>query len=268
MARTFAQIEEAILTAKTADANLSALTSTSKTAVWRLWVKIVAAAILMIELLWDQKKKELDEAADSAIAGNDKWYADRVLEWQYGYSLTVTKSGKLVYLIDDPDARLVKKVSSLTLGRTLRIKVAKASGDNLIPLTAGEKVSLETYIKDIKFAGTEHLLTSTNADLVKLQVSQVYFDGKLDPDTFKTAFELALNNYLKNIYYNGLFNINDFRDAGEAVPGCKDFQISWVEIKPATGAYAIVNLDYNPVSGYFKIDPAYALADQITYIPV
>lgn len=266
MARTIDEIKTSILAAKAADSNLSGLTSTSKTAIWLLWVNIVAYAHLFIEQLWDQKKLELEEAAEKAVAGTDKWYADRVLEWQYGYSLTES-NGKLIYLIDDPDARLVTKVASFTAGRILRIKVAKDSSGDLVALSAAEKASLDTYLRDIKFAGTEHILTSIDADLVKV-TAEVFYDGKLDLAAFKTEFELALNSYLKNIYYNGFFNINDFRDSGESLIGTRDFQISSVEIKASGGVYAAVTREYNPASGYFKIDPAFPLSTQITYTAV
>lgn len=266
MARTIEEIEEVMLTAKAADSNLNSLTSTSKTAIWRLWIKIISAAHLLLEQLWDQKLIELEQAADKAIAGNDKWYADQILKWQYGYTL-IEQDGRLDYLIEDEDAKLVKKVASFTEGRILRVKVAKESGSDLVPLTAAEKISLETYIRDIKFAGTEHLLTSVDPDLVKATAA-VYYDGKLDLNAFKTAFELALNNYLKNIYYNGFFNFNDFRDAGEAVIGCHDFQVTAIEIKPNGGVFTAVTREYNPVSGYFKVDPAFPLDTQITYTPL
>lgn len=264
MARTEEEIFDAMVVAKDADANLNTLTSTSKTSIWRLWMKVVSGAIKLLEDLWDQKKLELEEAAASAITGTEKWYANKVLEWQYGYALAEV-DGKLKYLIEDEDAKLVKKVATPSVGGILYIKVAK--GDPLEPLSAAELVSLDTYVKDIKFAGTKHLTVSVDPDLVHA-VGTVYYDGKLDLTTFAATFEAALNAYLKNIFFNGYFNINDFRDAGEAVIGCKDFQIDSVEIMPDSGSYVAVTLEYNPASGYFLIDPAYPLNTELTYVAV
>ncbi len=264
MARTFDEIKAELLNAKAADSTLNGLTSTSKTAIWLLWINIVAYAHLLLEQLWDQKKLELEAAADAAIAGTDKWYAQKVLEWQYGYSL-VEVDGRLKYITDDEDARLVKKVATTSVGGILYIKVAK--GDPLEKLTSVELVSLDAYIRDIKFAGTRHVLVSTDPDLVK-SVATVYFDGKLDPTLFATQFEAAINAYLFNIFFNGYYNINDYRDAGEEVIGCKDFQVESVEIKPDSGSYVAVTLEYNPASGYFLVDPAFPMSTQFTYVPV
>lgn len=266
MAQTIEEIQADIIVAKEADANLSGLTSPSKVSIWLGWVQIVAKAIKTLQDLWDVKKAELEAAAESAVPGTESWYAKRVLEWQYGYPLAEDNKGKLYYLIQDDNAKLVKKVAAITVNRVLQIKVAK--GSPLAPLSSAEKVSLDSYIKAIKFAGTKHVLISTNPDLVKLTGTEVYYDGKLDLPTFQAAFELALNNYLVNIFFNGYLNINKFRDAGEAVPGTVDFQTGVVEAKEDGGSYVNITLNYNPVSGYFKIDPAFPLSTQITYIPV
>lgn len=264
MAQTQAEIEADIIAAKNADANLAGLTSPSLVAKWRLWIKIISAAIKQLQDLWDTKLEDLNAAADAAVSGNDKWYASRMFDWQYGHAL-FESNGKLIYLVPDEAAKIVNKVAVQTVNRLIYIKVAK--GSPLQKLSAAEITALDDYIKQIKFAGSQHVLVSTDPDLIKLTAT-VYYNGQLDLSTFKTAFELALNTYLTNIFFNGNFNINKFRDAGEAVEGTEDFQIASVEIKPDTGAYLPVTLNYNPASGYFKIDPAYPLATQITYIPV
>ena len=264
MARTEEDIYNELVAAKEADTTLSGLTSSSKTAIWRLWLKVISYAQLLLEQLWDRKQLELEAAADAAIAGTDKWYATKVLEWQYGYSL-VEVDGRLKYLTDDEDARLVKKVATTSVSGVLNIKVAK--GDPLEKLTAAELVSLDAYVRDIKFAGTKHVVISTDPDLVHA-VATVYYDGKLDVTAFATTFEAAINAYLRDIFFNGYFNINRYRDAGEAVIGCKNFQISSVEIKPDSGSYTAVTLEYNPASGYFLVDPSYPMSTEFTYVPV
>lgn len=267
---TSEEIKAEIIAAKNADSNLDGLDSPSSTSIWLSWVNVFTSVIKGILDLIDRKKIELQEAAANVIGGNDKWYAKKVLEWQYGYPLFDNEQGQLYYLVEDADARIVNKVAAKTVGKTLYIKVAK--GDPLEPLTVAERTSLDDYIQEIKYAGTQHLLTSVDADLVKLDAT-VYYDGKLDLTEVQTAFELALNNYLLNIFFNGFFNINKFRDAGEAVEilGSKaiiDFQIASVEIQPDGGTYIPVTLNYNPQSGYFHIDPAYPLSTVITYVPV
>ena len=90
--------------------------------------------------------------------------------------------------------------------------------------------------------------------------------GKLDLAAFKTLVEDAINSYLEGIFFNGKFNINKFRDAIEKVSGTLDTDNILVEVKPEAGAYASVDRENDPASGYYKIDAVYPLATQITYV--
>jgi len=274
MARTKSEIEQVILAAKAAESGLDALSSTSKTAIWRLWVKITASAHWVFESLIDLKIQEMKDRAAAAVGGTDKWYADRMLEFQYGHSL-VEQDGKLVYLVDDPASRIITKVASKTevvnARAVLKLKVAKGDVGSLVKLTDQERTAAWSYLQDILYAGTNISFVSLDADLVKITGMKVYYDGKLILADFKTAFELAINTYLNGIYFNGVFSVNKFRDACEKVPGLIGGpDIPLVEIKPVSGAYTQVAREYNPDSGYFIIDPAFPLSDPsvIEYIPV
>lgn len=267
MARNILQIEEEIQTSIDAESSLSTLTSTSVTAIWKQWKAIIAQAFNKLETLWDVKKKELEDLANAAIPGNAKWYAARVKEWQYGYALSEL-DGKLYYLVNDDGAKLVARVAAVD-GVPLQIKVAKDVSGTLTPLTSLERASLDSYIRDIKFAGTDHQLISIDPDLVR-PVAKCYYDGKLDLADFKTSVELALNNYLANIGFNGKLNINKLRDAAEGVFGMIDFQLETLSAKPTGGSYAFITREYLAESGYFIFDPALPLDDaaQLEYISV
>jgi len=262
MARTLDQIKQTILDAKTAEADLNVLTSTSSTAIWKLMINIFAQAAQLLESLWDAKKIELEDLAASILPGTPDWYASEVKRWQYGHGLTES-SGKLIYLVQDEAAKLVKAVA-VVQGSPLKIKVAKYNSGTLVPLTAGERTSLDSFILDIKFAGTNHMLYSIDPDVVK-PTATCYYDGKLDLTTFKTALELALNTYLSGIYFDGNLNKNRYRDAAEAVDGVIDFDLTKLEARTSTGSYAEVLRQYAPLSGYHVHDAAFAAG--INYVP-
>jgi hypothetical protein len=261
MARTQAEIEGIIEAAKGDEAALDGVTTTSRVSVWVGLKRVFASAQVRLEQLWDQKKIELDEAAAAAVAGTEKWYAQQVLLWQYGYPW-VEIDGQLVYLIEDLEARLVTKVAVTTIGRIVYIKVAKDDGaEGLEPLSALERVSLESYIRAKKFAGTRHLLVSVVSDKVAI-TGNVYFDGKLVESEFAERFEAALDLHLKEIFFNGVLNKNRLRDAGEKVPGIIDFDLTLLRAKNDGGTYQTVTREYLPASGYFAIDEL-----NLTYIP-
>jgi hypothetical protein len=258
--RSQQEIEELIEAAKEAESSLDGITTTSRASVWVGIKRVVAYAHHLLEQLWAESKRELEQAAASAIAGTAAWYASKVREWQYDYPL-IEVNGRLVYLIDDADARLATKVAVNVLGKVLYIKVAKDSNGTLVPLTSEEKVSLDSYIRQIKFAGAQHIVVSTLPDDVRI-TGNVYYDGKLDLTAFQTAFESALNTYLKEIFFDGVLNKNRLRDAGEAVSGVIDFDLTTLEAKANTASsYTTVSREYAPASGYYDVD-----AFTLTYI--
>ena len=59
MARTVETIYADLLARKEADTNLNELSSTSKTAIWRLWIYIVAYATNVLEMLFDSHATEV-----------------------------------------------------------------------------------------------------------------------------------------------------------------------------------------------------------------
>jgi hypothetical protein len=261
MARTKAEIEQEIENAKDAEASLVGITTTSRASVWVGIKRVVAFAIRQLELLWDAKKRELEEAAASAISGTAQWYAEQVRIWQYNYSLS-EQNGRLGYLVIDEDARLASKVAVTVSGKTLQVKVAKDDGNGgLEPLTVDEKVSLDSYMRAIKFAGTQHVVISTDSDKVRV-TGTVYYDGKLDLTEFENTFKAALNQFLKDIFFDGVLNKNRLRDAGERVIGVNDFDFTLLEAKPDGGNYVAVPREYAPVSGYYEVD-----VFNLTFVP-
>jgi len=77
------------------------------------------------------------------------------------------------------------------------------------------------------------------------------------------VFEGALNTFLKDIFFNGVLNINRLRDAGELVSGVIDFDITSLQAKAnLASSYTTVTREYAPASGYYTVDQF-----NLTYIP-
>ena len=270
MARKLSEIIAIIDAQKAAEASLAGV-STSAGSIYTVVKYIVAYAHLSLELLMDMFTADLDQRAAQAIPGTAKWYADRVLEWQYGDVLTVV-DGKAVYAVIDLTKRIVTHVAITEVGGKVLIKVAKTSGGLLVKLTSAEMIALASYINDIKFAGTQTQIVSIDADIVKM-TAVIYYDGEKIVADVKALVEPALKTFLQNIYFDGTYNINLQREALLILaPVVKDVDILSVQIRPASGAYATVTRIYKPQSGYFKVnaivDSAPGADDTlITYIP-
>jgi hypothetical protein len=89
MARNIIDIQNKILDGIAADANLVALNSPSKTAIYRLLVFVVAYAIWLLEVIFDAHKTEIDTAIYNQKSGTPRWYSSMSLAFQYGFALKV-----------------------------------------------------------------------------------------------------------------------------------------------------------------------------------
>ena len=96
MARTLQEIEAQIIAEKDTRPELAGLTSTSATAIWRLWVYIIAFAIWTQEVLFDKYQAEMRDMIDDLRPGTLRWYQQKCLEYQFGDVLQYI-NGQYVY---------------------------------------------------------------------------------------------------------------------------------------------------------------------------
>ena len=62
-------------------------------------------------------------------------------------------------------------------------------------------------------------------------------------------------------------NTNALIDAVQATEGVRDIDINTLEGKPNAGVYVPIDREYDTSAGYIKIDPAFDLATNLTYVP-
>ncbi|PHN00637.1 hypothetical protein [Flavilitoribacter nigricans] len=253
-----------------ADAELSGLSSTSKTAVWRLWAFVTAVQIWMHEFLWVKYKAFLDQAATYAQPHTLAWYQRKALEYQHGDTLIVD-NGSVIYSPIDPDNRIIIacSVKETTQGIVV-LKAAKDDGNGgLTALSEAEKDGFEGYVNRFKDAGVRTQIISQNADVLKL-VADVYYSPGISPiDTFKPAFEAAINEFLLNLPFDGVIRKISLIDAMQNVLGFVDIGINEMAVSVAydiTPNFVNVNLSYETVSGFLQVDENFPLDTQINYI--
>jgi hypothetical protein len=268
MARTPQEIFLTMESAKNADPKLQGLTSTSQTALWRLMLWLVAVVQSHLEDLYDAFKMEVLQIAATAQVANLAWYQSEILKLQLGDSL-IFLNKRYQYATIDEAKKIVKRcvVIEDSNGR-LTVKVAKLNGVNLLPLSISEQQALVSYIKKIRVAGTRFVLISTNGDILKLTLS-VYFDPIILQTTVQENVELAINNYIKNLPFNGEFLITHLVDNIQKVEGVKDVVIGNIASKyVASETYQNIVRSNVPIGGYYRISDAQneTLSDTITYI--
>ena len=211
--------------------------------------------------------------AAKMIPGTARWYYEQCLLFQYGDGLSYIDGKYQYYPVNDAN-RIIELAACVEVADQVQLKVAKLDGGGLpVPLSADEIAAFEAYVDDIKFAGTNTLVISEDADLLHAVYTILYdplmlaSDGSLlsDPATFPV--EDAIEEYIQNMPFNGTFFASKFEDAIQGAQGVIGFSRTTLEAKYGALAYATVSEKYNSRAGYMAIDPAFPLSGTLTYTP-
>lgn len=250
---------------------LNDLNSTSKVAIWRLLLYIVATAIWFHEAVWDLFRTEIENKISNGIWGTVRWYHAQVLKFQFGDTLTYNNTThQYQYPVIDTAKKIVKRCSIVEqMNGLLLIKVAKFDS-TIQPLSQAEQDALNSYIKKIRFAGTWFQVVSGNGDLLRIEYVIIY-----DPITPLTIVRpnvvVAIENYISNLPFDGLFRVVHLIDAIQSIEGVVDVAIpsNSVQTRLSTSAnFTNIQTNHLPTYGYYKIDPtpSNTLNDTLTFI--
>ena len=234
MARTVSVIYDSIIDYKKSREELSDLNSTSQVAIYKLWAYISAVAIFTHELLWDLYREEIIGILDARIAGTNDWYVGEALKYQDGDELVLLENGtRAGYSPVIEGNRIITRCAYfedlISFEGRLNLKMAKGSPDNLSELTLGEELRVESYFERIKFAGTNINIISIQADEIILSDISVFHDNVRTDDEVRLDVETAMNDFLIDLPFDGIFYIESFRDAIQQVRNVVDVEI--VELK-------------------------------------
>ncbi len=268
MARTISEIQQEILTAKENEPALAELNSTSKVAVWRLWVYITAFVIHTLERLFDQHKKEVSEALSELKPHTARWYRNKALAFQYGFDL-IEDSDKFdnVGSTEEQIANSkIVKYSAVTESETesrLIVKIATEQGGELQPISTEQKEIFEAYMNEIKDAGVKITVISYPADRLRLGFKIVRNPLVLDEQGYNiltgtNPVQEAIENYLKNLPFNGELSLMKLIDAIQQVEGVEDLALLEASSSYFDGddftSYENIAIKTIAKSGYFKTE--------------
>jgi hypothetical protein len=285
MARTIEEIYNALVEEKERLSSLNALqpaiddsqtlltnlTTSSKVAIWRLLLWVVAFGIWTHEKVFDLHKQEIEARANELITGVPLWYRDQSLVFQYGDAL-VWNGKKYLYDPIDLNKRIIKRCSVIEAAGQVRIKVAKLTSDVPSPLSTEERTAFLEYIQKIKFAGTNVAIISEEADKIR-----VYYKIKRDPLVLASNGEListpgtfpvndAIESYIKNLPFDGVFSVTQLTDAVQKAVGVVDPVLISAEAKYGSLAYQNIEMTYESNAGHMAIDEDFPLEATITYV--
>ena len=277
MARTIQEIQTLILQAKAQEPALNELNSTSKVAIWRLWVYIIAVAIWSLEKLFDQHRADIDKRLASLKPHTARWYRSKALAFQYGFDLLPDsdKFNNTGHTEEQIEASKIVKYSAVVEspneGRLI-VKIAGEQGEQLQPITDAQKQAFEAYLSEIKDAGVRLSVVNYQPDILHLQMKIVYDPLVLDSNgqSITNAFnpiERTIKAYLKKLPFNGELVLAHLIDALQQAEGVKIPHLVLAQSKNITssgeyGAFETIEISKIPTAGYFTIDNF----NDITYV--
>ena len=277
MARTIQEIQTLILQAKAQEPALNELNSTSKVAIWRLWVYIIAVAIWGLEKLFDQHRSDIDKRLAELKPHTARWYRSKALAFQYGFDLLPDsdKFNNQGHTEEAIEASKIVKYSAVIESKNegrLIVKIAGEQNDTLQPITDAQKQSFEAYLQEIKDAGVRLSVVNYQPDVLHLQMKIVYDPLVLDSNgqsiihATKPVEEL-IKSYLKRLPFNGELVLAHLIDALQQAEGVKIPHLVLAQSKNITssgeyGAFETIEISKIPTAGYFTIDNF----NDITYV--
>lgn len=282
MARTVQTIYNEMLSEKAKYQSLNGLTNTTSVAIWSSLMYACAVVMTSFEQLQDVFKFELLETAKKLPIGTAKWYAQKALDYQEGYTLTYNHvNGAFEYTVTDSTSLLCKVSSCVNEGGNVVIKVAKDNGiGGLTNLTQPEIDNVYNYFQTIKMIGPIVKVLSMQPDLMRLNI-KVKIDNTIinslgqsvtSPTTYPV--EDAINYHISSYSlttFGSEFTLLSLIDAIQSIKGVVNVKINSALAKAATDVlftdiYANDLNVYYSIAGYLTIDPSYTLRNNITYI--
>lgn len=281
MARSVDTIYADLIAKKESDSNLDVLNSTSKTAIWRLWLYILAYATNVLESLFDKHYSEVTEIITELKPHTMRWYRQKALAFQYGFDL-ITDSDVFdngTATDEQIEASKIIKYAAITEATTesrLVLKIAtEDSAGKLAPITSGQESAFIPYIEEIKDAGVAITVINYLPDILKLNLS-IYYDPLVLTSTGvsirtgKKPVEEALNEFMKELPFNGELVLNSLIDKlqkteGVKIPHLVQAASKWIDTAlDDYGNFENISVKKIPISGYFEIENF----DSIEYVVV
>ena len=271
MARSVDTIYADLIAKKESDSNLDALNSTSKTAIWRLWLYIVAYATNVLESLFDKHYTEVTSIITELKPHTMRWYRQKALAFQYGFDLIsdtdIFDNGTATEA--QIEASKIIKYAAITEATTeSRLVLKIATEDNagkLAPITSGQESAFIPYIEEIKDAGVAITVINYLPDILKLNL-RIYYDplvltsSGISIRTGKKPVEEALNEFMKELPFNGELVLNSLIDKlqkteGVKIPHLVQAASKWIDTAlDDYGNFENISVKKIPVSGYFEIE--------------
>lgn len=293
MARELSEIKNQITTAFIGNSTIQELYNLdpeqsfadqfSMVSVENIIFETVAFAIWFLESLWDVFRVEIQEKIDASKPFTLKWYKKVSLEYQHGF--TLDEDGKYINgTATAEEIEASKVVTQVAFEKAvinghgvLRCKTARVVDGDLAPLSPEQLEGFDYYMNKKTAFGVRVVCVSRPHDLLTLKL-KIWYDpqildaqGRRKDGTNDTPVLDAINDYLRNIEFNGQFVKTYLVDALQQVPGVKIPKI--IEADSNHSVIVEENAPYNGIidevrqtfSGYMRLNTGATIIEYVPY---
>lgn len=284
MFKTIIEIYNYILDLKNKNTVLSEVNSASKTSLWRQFLEVVSTAYWAFVNVRDLHDKETDVLIQEQKVPNQRWYRNKALSFQYGFDVEIdTDIFKPTIQVDGVDVEATeeqieasKVIKYCAVDRkvianraSLIIKIAGEENGEIVQTSDDVKNGLKKWFEEDGAAAAGDVITYINykGDILSFSVD-VYVnplvlmsDGR-HKINLNYPVEDAIKTYLKNLPFNGEFDVQKFEAAILATEGVLKLKTNKVESKwivaqggdaDGYGLFQPISVYKIPESGYFKV---------------
>ena len=284
MFKTIIEIFNYISDLKNKNTILSEVNTTSKTGIWRQFLEVVSTAYWAFVSVRDLHDKETDFLIQEQKVPNLRWYRKKALSFQYGFDVeTDTDVFKKTIQVDGVDIEATeeqidasKVIKYCAVDRkvianraSLIIKIAGEENGEIVQTSDEVKEALKKWFEVDGAAAAGDVITYINykGDILSFSLD-VYInplvlmsDGR-HKINLNYPVEDSIKTYLKNLPFNGEFDVQKFEAAILATEGVLKLKTNKVESKwivpqggdaDGYGLFQPIPVYKIPESGYFKV---------------
>ncbi|MEG0310969.1 MAG: hypothetical protein RR604_08725 [Eubacterium sp.] len=278
MNKTYDEILAEIQAEKDKNTDLTGLDSTSKASIWLGIFRTIAFVFYNFSLAAILHLQEIRDLIANQKVFNLRRYRSEALRFQYGFDLlaesdqfkpTYTDNGSEVIASEEQisNSKIVKYAACSRVIDNGRAKIVlKIAPEVLDEIFNNDiMVSFSEYMEEIAPAGDHVTIINYLPDTLKFA-----FKIKVDPLVLNSSgmsiltanypVQIAIENFLKNLPFNGELSLQRLEASILAVDGVEDLTTLSIESKwidPALNGYGLyqpISMSVIPASGRFKIE--------------
>jgi len=246
----------------------------SAASTFNIIIFVVSAAMFTFEVIVDNLQNVIQVVADSAPSGNESWLRRKMLDFQYGDTISINTTDATLdnyfipeYAVIDESKQIVTQCAVSDSISGVTIKVAKGTIGALTPLSAPEKTAIENYYygtsstEGIGFAGVTATFVSLDSDRIRVE-ADIYYLGQYVSATVKAAVILAIDTFFQG-FTDENFGGNVFMirlvDAIQTVEGVSRVTVTDIKGRPnATPLGSAITID---VQGVYETSAGHVLSE-------